>query len=344
MNKRVTQKEIAIQAGLSRTTVSMALSSHPTIPAATRERVMAIAKKMGYAPDPMLSSLAAYRTARKPSAYHGTIAWLFNSSGSFDWKLSTHFSDYFTGSSQRARLHGYQIEAFDANEARQPTKRLMSVLSARNVRGILLCPQPAPQMKLDLQWDNFSFVTFGYSLASPHLNTVTAAHYLATLELVRRLREKGYRRIGFAIARVSVERSNFNYLGGYLINQNSESRAGHIPTFMDYIPELLEHPDLCQRFLRWIDVNKLDAIIAEDARILKILEKLGKRVPEDVAVASPCLPKVDPRLSGMVEDSIKVGAVAVDFLVGAIQRGETGIPESTQRIHVEGKWSPGRTI
>ncbi|MDR1280973.1 MAG: LacI family transcriptional regulator [Opitutaceae bacterium] len=343
MKKRVNQKEIALLAGVSPATVSMAFTNHPSIPVSTRERVLSVAHKLGYVRDPMLSALAAYRTSRRPSSFQGTIAWLFNSMGAFDWRLSTHFSDYYAGACRQAQPLGYQIETFDANEERQSSKRLMSMFAAKNIRGILLCPQPAPQMKMELPWENFSTTTFGYSLASPHLHTVSAAHYLATQEVYRRLRAGGRKRIGLAIARVSVERTNFNYLAAYLASQAPEQRADYIPPFLQYFPEIALHPEPLSNFKDWMDDNKLDAIIAEDVRILKILATLGKRVPDDIAVASPCLPKADTLMTGIVEDSVKIGGVAVDFLVAAIHRGETGIPESPQRIHIEGKWNPGHT-
>lgn len=344
MGKRVSQKDIAKEAGVARSTVSMAFSNHASIASTTKERILAIAKRMGYAPDPMLSALSIYRASRRPAAFHGTLAWLHNSSGSFEWRQSTHYSDYFKGAAEQARRHGYQLDIFDANETVQPTKRLMSIFAARNIRGILLCPQPAPHMRMELAWENYSLVTFGYSLVSPRLHMTAAAHYLAAQELYHRLRGLGYERIGLAMARVSIERSNGNYLAGYLVNRPLAPSSDYIPPFLDYSAEILEEPATLERFSAWLEDNRLDAIMVEDVRTLKVLAAMGKRVPEDIAVASPCLPAPDARMSGIVEDSVRIGAVAMDFVVAAMHRGERGVPDSPQRIHVEGKWNPGSTI
>ena len=265
------------------------------------------------------------------------LAWLFNSSNAFHWKNSTHYTDYFEGASERARRHGYHLESFDANVAIQQTKRLVSIFAARNIGGILICPQPTPHAVMRLPWQNFSTISFGYSLDKPHLHTITSAHYLATREVYTRLNGLGYRRIGFCIPQISLERTNFNHLAGYLVSQSEGGGACKAEAYT-------EHPRNLSRFGQWIRRNQLDAIIAEDGRVLGDLAKLGLKVPGDIGVASPCLPRPDSILSGVVEECFKIGAMAVDFLVAAIQRGDKGLPAPPQRIHVEGNWHEGKTL
>ena len=92
MNKRrVTLLDIAKEAGVHVTTVSLALKCHPRIPGETQERVRRIADELGYRPDPMLSSLVAYRTHKRPAAFHGTLAWLVSSAEGFNWQEVPHF-------------------------------------------------------------------------------------------------------------------------------------------------------------------------------------------------------------------------------------------------------------
>ena len=54
--RRVTLSDIAKEAKVHVTTVSLALRDHPRIPAETKQRIKDLAKKMGYAPDPILSA------------------------------------------------------------------------------------------------------------------------------------------------------------------------------------------------------------------------------------------------------------------------------------------------
>lgn len=65
---RVTIKDIALKAGVSKTTVSFALNDPSRISTETYERVMAIVTELGYVPDPVARTLATKR--------HGAIGLL----------------------------------------------------------------------------------------------------------------------------------------------------------------------------------------------------------------------------------------------------------------------------
>ena len=96
----------------------------------------------------------------------GTLAWLVNSAYGFDWRdrtLRPHFSDYYEGAAAQAKRYGFQLEVFDFNAPRLTPARLASILAARGVQGVLLCPQPRPDTNLEFPWQNFSAVTFGYT-------------------------------------------------------------------------------------------------------------------------------------------------------------------------------------
>src|SRR3954467_12132369 len=66
MSNGVTMKSIAAQAGVTQATVSMSLANNPRIPAVTRERIQAIARKLNYQPNPHVSTLMRIRRQGKP--------------------------------------------------------------------------------------------------------------------------------------------------------------------------------------------------------------------------------------------------------------------------------------
>src|ERR1700722_8572577 len=76
MSSRVTIADIAVAAKVHPSTVSRALRNDLRLLPATLNRVQKIAKKLGYVPDPVLSSLIAYRLAARPTTDHGTLAWI----------------------------------------------------------------------------------------------------------------------------------------------------------------------------------------------------------------------------------------------------------------------------
>jgi LacI family transcriptional regulator/LacI family repressor for deo operon, udp, cdd, tsx, nupC, and nupG len=339
-SRRVTQQDIARRAGVHRATVSMAFKGHPNIPEKTRARILQIAAELGYTPDPMLSALAAYRNRQRPATYHGTLAWLVNTGYGFNWRdrtLRPHFSDYYDGACAQAKRYGFQVEIFDFNAPNLSPARLATILSARGVQGILLCPQPRPDTNLEFPWQSFSTVTFGYSLAVPRLHTVSATQYRAMRQTVRELRQLGYRRIGLALDGDHDLRTDHNYLAGFLVESHLADDGPHVP--------ILKAPYTDQRAVgQWLRTQKPDAVVTGNYHFLDVLRSLGKKVPRDIGVACPLLPSADTELAGVIENSVEIGSVAVDFLIGMIHRQERGIPASPQRIHVEGRWLAGRTL
>ncbi len=334
---RVTQLEIARAARVHRTTVSLALADNPRIPAKTKARIKRIAEKLGYAPDPMLSALIAYRTKKRPVAFHGTLAWLANTEFGYDWKLVPHFRDYYEGATARARACGFQLEAFDFNTPGMQPRRMAGILRARNVTGVLLCPQPLERIQGKFAWEDFSAVTFGYTLAELGVHTVTAAHYRAMRRIMTELRRRGYQRIGFSFAQSLVERDDYNVLAGFLVGEGHLDRAPDIPPLFGASRD-------AEVVGPWLKRYKPDVIVSGNHLILDLLKELKIRVPEDLGAACPLLPSADTALAGIVEDSKRIGAIAVDQVISMINRGERGIPEHPLRIHVEGGWLPGKSL
>ena len=61
-------KHVAAAAGVSVMTVSLALRRAPSIPAATRERVVAAAEQLGYRRNPLVAALMAADLGVEPAA------------------------------------------------------------------------------------------------------------------------------------------------------------------------------------------------------------------------------------------------------------------------------------
>jgi LacI family transcriptional regulator/LacI family repressor for deo operon, udp, cdd, tsx, nupC, and nupG len=345
VTRRATQRDIALQAGVGRSTVSLALKGHPKISPDTRSRIMQVAESLHYSPDPMLSALATYRNRVREKAFHGTLAWLVNAQPGYDWETGPYYAHYYSGAAERASSYGYRLEKFALNANGITRARLQSILRARNVGGLLLCPQPRAGTTMDFAWDDFASVTFGYSLASPLLHTVASAHFLNTRHVVRELAARGYTRIGLVIDRTTDRRCGSNVYAGFLVEQELDERLETTPAFLDHDPvQIREQKDYGRKLHRYIEENRLDAILTSDYRILEILDAEGLRSPTHVGVAGVSLPTADTALAGVVEDSTQIGAVAMDLLVGMVQRGEKGIPNSPIRTHLEGIWHEGQTL
>lgn len=342
--KRTTQQDIADRLGLHRGTVSLALRHSLRIPEATRKRVVKMAEKMGYVPDPMLSSLAAYRNRCRKTDYRGTLAYIVNSRYGPSVLKSPHYKGYFSGAQRRAQEYGYELEVFDICAKGMTTERLDKILETRSIRGLLLCPRhmvTPDAEEFRLRWDRYSAITFGYSFAALGLHTVAEAHFRNVRWVARQLRLRRYRRIGLMMSAYTDHRMDVSFLGGFLSDFYWETGTSPVPPLGSSIDEPGYSP---QALAEWIDKNRIDAIVSSRWDSVAEVESLGLRVPEDVALVCANIPEPDGRLAGMNSNSLTVGATAIDFLVPMIQRGERGIPVHRLNLLVDGTWCEGSSI
>lgn len=333
---RITQSDIAREAGVHVATVSMSLRDHPRIPAATKKRIRRIAKELGYTPDPMLSALANYRDRRRPVTFHGTLGWLYNSAQGFDWRKSAHYTRYFEGAKQCASEQGFQLEPFDMSTTVGSPQRLSSTFRNRNIAGLFLCPHPAGYQGIKFPWEEFSLMTFGYSVVKPALHTVASAHYRNTRRAMQEIAARGYRRPGLVLGYDKGLTTDAKIPAAYMVEQQLYFGGAKTPPFF----ALESKPET---FLPWLKKYRVDVILTINY-LIPFIKKTGFAIPGDIGFINLTISEKNSVVSGIVEDDHKIGSVAADFLIAMCHRGERGIPEEPLRTHLEGSWNEGNTL
>lgn len=334
--KRITMREVARRAGVHCTTVSRALLGHPAIPAATRDRIRRVADAMNYTPDPMVSALNAYRTRIGEPCYHGNIAWVTNGLTRDGWNTCKTFALHREGARKRAAELGYKLEDFWLREPGMTGKRAGDILRARNIRGLLLPPQPRYQTRVDLPWAHFAAITFGYTLASPRLHLVSNNTFLSMQTAVARARELGYRRLGLIISPAANHRVQRMWRAGFFEQQQDWPARERLPVCL--------YETVDTKILRWMERYRPDAVICHDPRVFVLLKENGYRTSQDVGYLTQSIGDHPAEVSGVYENPLESGGMAVDFLVPMIQRAEWGIPRIPRRLLSEGTWREGRTL
>lgn len=122
-------EDVAREAGVSTATVSRALRGMPNVSAATRERVEAAARRLGYRPSPSASALASGRSR--------TIGLLT------PWVNRWYFSNVIEGAERRLRQAGYDALLYSfavSEQGRSP--RVDPEVLRRRVDGILVVGLP----------------------------------------------------------------------------------------------------------------------------------------------------------------------------------------------------------
>lgn len=338
MNKRITVRDVAEKTGVHYSTVARALKNNTRVNEATRRKIQAVAKKLGYSPDPMVSALAVYRNAIRQSVFHGTLAWLSNEAQPMikpDALLS--IKNYSDGAREQAARMGYQIEEFPFLEPGMTPKRYGQVLRARGITGIIVGPQ-APHhfdTEIHMDWAPFASVALGPSLRWPPLHRVSSNQFRSMKLVVQELAGLGYRRIGLCVERQMHTRLDGAWLGGYMAELTE--RGFECPElFMEKVARLDAVED-------WVKRNRLDAIIGSAGFYEGWLSRSKLKVPADIGYASLHV-LGGPLEAGINQHDREIGRVAVNLLVGMLHRQEKGIPELAQRVLIDGTWQAGKTV
>lgn len=339
---RVTQKDVAREAGVSHVTVSLALRGRREIPIATRKRIDAIARRLGYSPDPLFQTLSAYRQSRRPSAFRSNLAWINNYHVPAELTRQEGYRLYYEGAKQRAMELGYGLETVNLCEYHYNRRSIERMLDARGIRGLLIAPVQDHHDRIDLDWSRYSAVRFGYSMTDTILHTVAASQYRASFIAVEHLAGLGYRKIGYIHEQEFNVRTGGHFLGGFL-SARRHFGLSDLPVLALSVPEgKRENPDW--RLARtWFEKEKPDAVIIVAWDVLPQLKQWGFRVPGDVGVASLSVSENESELSGIHQNERAVGAASCNLLVSLLDRQETGIPDMPMHLLIEGAWRDGRT-
>ena len=337
--KRVTLTDVAKEAGVHHSTVSRALKHHPGIPEKTRDKIMKVVHRLKYVPDPLLSALAAYKNAQRPVGFLANLAWLTNFPTEEGWKDNPHFPFYFEGAKKRAAELGYGLDTLWLPGITATGKAPSQILRNRSIRALLLPPQPAPNATLDLDWDEFSAVSFGFTLTQPSLHNVALDHFRSIQKLMRKLHGMGYRRPRLILSLKSDQRVSSAWSAGFAVSLRQLELIPSDPVF-------LTSPDF-RDFLGAIKKSKPDVVITTRGWATQARQQLpaaGLRVPEDIGLASVNFCTSDKGQGGIHEDGALLGRHAVEMLTAMLQRGEKGVPENVKHLITEGEFQAGDTL
>ncbi|XHR27579.1 MAG: LacI family DNA-binding transcriptional regulator [Chthoniobacteraceae bacterium] len=336
INSRVSLRDIAKSLGLSHSTVSLALRNHPRISEPVRTKIQQKAEEMGYEPDPMLTALAYYRKSRQETPVRTAIAWLNAWKHPEQLRAYHEFDCYWKGASESAKKFGYHLEEFILNDELSP-ERLEGILHARSISAILIPPHQGGPDWGSFHWERFAAVRFGWSIRTPQVHLVTSDQAGNTLLAVDKIREKGYRRIGFVYGRGA---RNAMFQAGFLMGQAEMKPSERLPVL--HLSESLPN-DNAERLTAWLKKCKPDAILTDHAPLPGMLQKLGYQIPGELGLAT--LSVLDGNLdAGIDQNPVEIGRVAFLMAFTLINDNARGIPPIFRQTLVSGKWVDGKSL
>jgi LacI family transcriptional regulator len=332
-------KDIAREVGVTAAAVSLALKNHPSISEARREQIHSAAARLGYLPNAMATALAHHRHQSRFHPVQAALAFINSYPDPTELRAKPSFEDCWRGATMAAEKFGYRLEEFSANE-KQPLKRLERIFLTRNIRGIIIGPLPPGDPGVNWEsfaWNKFAVVRCGFREQSPPFHFVTSAQATNTMLAFDKMRERGYKRIGFAgywdKARM--------FGAGFLWSQLEASLQTRVPPFLfsKDTPELNQQ----RQFEQWLKTAEPDAILTDSLAAPSMLERAGYRVPEDIGLAATNVRDM-PMDAGIDQNSEEIGRGCTLAVISLIHDGDFGKPEFTRELLVRGKWVDGKSL
>jgi LacI family transcriptional regulator len=351
--RRITLTDVAVRAGVHVTTVSLALRNHPRLPESTRQRIQALAREMGYAPDPFLRALVAYRGRVMERRNAPTLAYVTNWNTRWGWKKVTAHPDFYAGALAKAKELGYGLDHFWLKEEGMTQGRLSQILVSRGINGLIIASHGREMGDaLQFDWQNFSAVKIDYFPHKPALHNVTNNQCDIVRLAMQKVIAAGYRRIGFVMHRGWDYAVDHLWTAGFLCEQQALGSKERIPAHLFPQLEPVERwlnesksdvvPDL-EPFARWFEKYRPEVLISKGSFLAGPLAEMGLRVPRDVALVDVFLEDRSGATAGVRQNHAEVGALAVEILAGQLQHNKYGVPEIPTTTFVEGTWFDGAT-
>ncbi|MBI5770002.1 MAG: LacI family DNA-binding transcriptional regulator [Verrucomicrobia bacterium] len=334
-------KMIAAQAGVTQATVSMSLANNPRIPDRTRDRIRAIAQKLGYHPNPYVSTLMRIRRQGKPLKDRPALALVCAQRSADGWRdhTSATIRQMREGALERAAVRGYRAQEFWLHRDGMSNERFSDMLHARGIRGVLLGPLAEGDPPPALRWEYFATVSLSVPLPALTVTTVCNDHFFSSLQAVRECRRRGYRRPGLIIHRTHQHRFQGRWQAGFLV------AADLFPELSLAAPLYVDDWDDASTITRWMRREKPDVIISPNAPGLQVLlARAGWKIPRDLGLAWLSCTGPGDSLSGIWQNGRGIGALAVDTLISLLERNEHGLPAQATTFMLEGQWNEGTTL
>jgi DNA-binding LacI/PurR family transcriptional regulator len=335
-----TLADIAARSGVHVTTVSLALRDHPSIPAATRNRIKAVADELGYRRDPMLDALNFHRARQGKQLRLTGSAFVVHAGASRLFGGNAYQPLVWEGAKAAAAAHGHSLEIFAVGRGNLAPARLNGILRARGITGILLSTFEIDIDQLDLDWNQFSAVKIECLHLRPHIDCVSNDQLQVARHAMQRLRALGYRRIGLATAREDQTRLGESFGMGVLIEQASLSESEVVPPLFFGLDEV---PKLPQVIKAWVEANRVDAVISNWNELFDVFRQAKMRIPEDVAFAPLDVPPTMRQVAGVVQNHRLVGLRAMEQLAIMAESHQRGVPEAQTITYIPGYWQDGTT-
>lgn len=302
--RHVSLKDLALEIGVSISTVSRALNNHPDISPEVTMKIQKLAAEMNYTPNPLAMGLL-----KQATRMIGVIV----------PDLVTHFySSIISGIEHVAEEKGYYVLIASSNETLQKEIKAVDNLIKTRVEGLIVClsQETRSYEHFDrLIKNNIPLVFFDRVCRIGEAPSVVVDNVDAAQKITKHFYKNGFRRIAYIA-------------GPDHLNISQERTSGYISGLkscgLEFRSELLEKCNLSTKDAikatgRLLDLPEPpDAIFGINDTVafaaMKEIKKRGLRIPEDVALVGFTdefhSTVVEPALTSITHPTFEIGQEA----------------------------------
>lgn len=319
MNNNITLKDIAKELNLSISTISKALNDSYEISVETKKTVQDFAIANHYTPNRLAKGLKEGKS---------------RSIGVVVCSLDNNFvAQMLDGIDKYSTDKNYQIIIMQSKESHEQERACLSLLYAGGVDGILIspaCENVDLSYLVSLQKKGLPIVLFDRLSDEIQTHKVGADNFKGAYEATNHLISQGYKTIAHlnTNTKLSIATDRLNGYKQALADNGISFVPEHLRS-CDYTDSLKLTSDLEAAIKYYMDMDdRPDAIFtATDqitTRCLAILNKLGYRIPEDIAVMgftnTDLAEALNPSLSTVHQPAFEIGELAAKKLIELIEK------------------------
>ncbi|WP_431918582.1 LacI family DNA-binding transcriptional regulator [Nonomuraea jabiensis] len=312
-SRRPTIKDVAEAAGVSRSTVSRALTGRGYAASDVRERVLRAAAELGYVPDVMARTLKQ-QVSRSVGVLVSDLR-------------NSFYAELAAGASREARERGYTMVLADTSLSAETESEAAEALVALRVAGAIVTPN-SPAVSTYLSSHGIPVVEVDRQFAAGSTDGVVVGNRVGARTATNHLVELGHRRIALFIDETDWT-TGYERYHGYL----EALGAADVKVDPDLVVasgwdvadsrrralDMLSGPD------RPTAVFAANNVLAEG--VWRAIGELGLRAPEEISLVAfddaPWMSMVSPQVSAVAQDTFNLGATAVRRLDERIEMPDT---------------------
>ena len=185
-NRKARLKDIAERAGISKAAVSLALAGSKKVSIQTRRKIRALADKLGYKRNLIISSVMSQIKSGGEKKFLETIV-LINANKAKDAPQKYPiFSKYIDGVKFESAEIGYAVYEIWLYEKSLGAQRLETILNSRGIRGGIIvghADDTTLPSKFSNIWSKFKFVSAGIRTRNPVFDFISADRDLILRQL-----------------------------------------------------------------------------------------------------------------------------------------------------------------